>query len=201
MSDLEFLSQIKSKKQILIDMYNKKLQKLCENAVKDGNVDFLSTDNETINNLIIPELMKKSTKSKQQIIWLTITKSNSCEIPDFIKLLHTLPKYRLTADKPKYCFESTGIDAGGGFTNIHCHYLCMKQVGINKQNYIRRLEKILKDKVFNINIQIYTSDYYDDKVAYMNGQKDSDQYDKPEITKQFRDLYKVLLDQGGAAKV
>lgn len=91
-----------------------------------------------------------------------------------------LTSYRLTSEKPQYCFESTVINDG----NVHCHYLCMKQIGINKQQYIRRLEKILS--CFNINVQIYKSDYYQDKVSYMQGQKDSDQGDKTQITEDFR---------------
>lgn len=187
----EKFEKLLTKDEILIEMYNKTLRQKVLNAIKNNDVDYLKSEDTFVNSIILPSIMKTPKNSKQQIIWLTITKSNSSTVAQFTEAISKLSQLRITQEKAKYCFESTGRDKND-FTNIHCHYLCMKQIGVNKQNYLRRLEKNLKDIVFNINIQIYTADYYDDKIDYMNGKKDHDQYDKPEITEAFRKQYNLL---------
>lgn len=180
---------------VLIEEYNKLLRLKVRKAINDGNIDYLKSKDELVNMILIPELVKgvslmKSSKSKRQIAFITITKSNSATVEEFIDKIHKLTKLRITQEQYAYCFESTDYK-DNIYHNIHCHYLCNKQIGVNKQNYIRRLEKNLGNSIFNINVQIYKTEYYQDKIDYMKGIKDQDQGVKPEITERFRKHYKI----------
>lgn len=135
-------------------------------------------------------LNKQKKPSKEKLCWITISKSNCCSVIEFVKAVHNLPAYRITSNKFSYCFESTGYE-NDEYQNVHCHYLCVKQVGINQEKYISRLKTTLKEKAFNINFKSYPLDMYDDKVKYQNGLKDADQDEKPEITKAFREKYNI----------
>lgn len=185
----------KTKEQIIVELYNKMLARKVAKAIRDKDLDFLKTNNplNKLNDIMASELIKNDlpkASTKQQICWITISKLNSSTTEDFIKSIHKLKDLRLTKEQPKYCFESTAYD-GEEYKNIHCHYLCLKQVGINKLNYVRRLEKTLKDTAYNVNVMTYPQDYYQDKIDYMTGLKDADQHDKPEITADFRKKYNL----------
>nr|UBZ25029.1 replication-associated protein [Chicken proventriculitis-associated circular virus 12] len=186
---------------ILVDLHNKMLKEKVLKALNEGDCSFLEGDNIVINKSIVRPLInyygtlknkdtKKPIHSRQHICFITITKSDAVNVSDYITMCHKLKDLKITEDSYYYAFEATKYE-NNEFGNIHCHYLCKKQVSINHASYLKRIEKHFGQTAFNVNLQIYTEDYYDDKIAYLNGDKEKEQEDKPEITKQFRTTYNL----------
>lgn len=192
-------SELLTTKDILIMELNRLKQKRVRLQLSKKDISMFNLD-DTPESALLKNCIQQEFKYQEklnegvftQIVWITIIKFNKCKTLDFINKIHALTKYKLMQDKYKYCFECVNYDEEEQFQNVHCHFLAVQQKGVNKKKYITRLEDILKGYAFNINVKTYPSEYYNDKVQYLKGQKDQEDEHKQHCTNSLREQYKLL---------